>query len=48
VVADTWDTNGHEDVAEQIMSSARSWTSGTCVQDVGTRMEYATRNGFGG
>jgi hypothetical protein len=34
-VADAWDTHGHEDVVEWIMSSARSRTGGTHVQDVG-------------
>jgi hypothetical protein len=35
-------------VADQIVLSAWSRASGTCVYDVGACMKYATHGGFGG
>jgi hypothetical protein len=46
VVTDTWDMHQCENVAERIVSSARSSTGRTRVQDVGTRMEYTTHGGL--
>jgi hypothetical protein len=48
MVADTYDTHSHEDVAERVVLTVRLGTSGTCVQDVGDAHTVRYSRWFGG